>query len=275
VEKALAQAPKEFWTAPCSSSGKYHPPEDQVEGGTINAITINTLTLGTTLGYGDDIAEVWGGGTDASMLWETADADAHYLNLFLGASRNFIISEDGNTDWGHATSANPTLWIQSSDATTTTDALYFYHDQTDAWIKTAGGDLKFIVAGGDINFADESLDFVFSSHCLEHLDKWQYALKLWIAKLRLNGILFLYLPHKSMRLWNPGGPWVGSNHKWIPSYQVINQFLIGHGMEILEYNPERDMFVTCSQVSCRGNDFASLSRSPSPPKRRKVRWGPL
>lgn len=35
VEKALAQAPKEFWTAPCSSSGKYHPPEDQVEGGTI------------------------------------------------------------------------------------------------------------------------------------------------------------------------------------------------------------------------------------------------
>ncbi len=35
VEKALAKAPKEFWTAPCSSSGKYHPPEDQVEGGTI------------------------------------------------------------------------------------------------------------------------------------------------------------------------------------------------------------------------------------------------
>lgn len=35
VKKALAQAPKEFWTAPCSSSGKYHPPEDQVKGGII------------------------------------------------------------------------------------------------------------------------------------------------------------------------------------------------------------------------------------------------
>ncbi|MHC4657758.1 MAG: methyltransferase domain-containing protein [Planctomycetota bacterium] len=92
------------------------------------------------------------------------------------------------------------------------------------------------------NFADSSLDFVFSSHCLEHLDKWQDALKLWIGKLRVKGILFLYLPHKSMRLWKPGGPWVGSNHKWIPSYQVINQFLIGHGMEILEYNPEKDAF---------------------------------
>jgi hypothetical protein len=35
VEKALEMAPKEFWIAPCSSSGKYHPPEDQVKGGTI------------------------------------------------------------------------------------------------------------------------------------------------------------------------------------------------------------------------------------------------
>lgn len=35
VKEALAAAPKEFWTAPCSGSGKYHPPEDQVEGGII------------------------------------------------------------------------------------------------------------------------------------------------------------------------------------------------------------------------------------------------
>jgi len=35
VKKVLAKAPKEFWTAPCSGSGKYHPPENQVEGGII------------------------------------------------------------------------------------------------------------------------------------------------------------------------------------------------------------------------------------------------
>lgn len=35
VKTALAAAPPEFWTAPASSSGKYHPPEDQVEGGTV------------------------------------------------------------------------------------------------------------------------------------------------------------------------------------------------------------------------------------------------
>jgi len=91
------------------------------------------------------------------------------------------------------------------------------------------------------NFADGSLDFVFSSHCLEHLNKWQNALKLWIRKLRINGILFLYLPHKSMRLWNPGSPW-GNKHKWIPSYEIVNQFLIGHGMKIVDYNPEKDKY---------------------------------
>jgi len=35
TRKALQEADPKFWTAPCSSSGKYHPPEDQVEGGVI------------------------------------------------------------------------------------------------------------------------------------------------------------------------------------------------------------------------------------------------
>lgn len=30
------------------------------------------------------------------------------------------------------------------------------------------------------HFPDGSLDYVFSSHCLEHLDDWKDALRLWI-----------------------------------------------------------------------------------------------
>ena len=33
------------------------------------------------------------------------------------------------------------------------------------------------------NFLDENLDYVFSSHCLEHLEKWDMALRLWIRKI--------------------------------------------------------------------------------------------
>lgn len=91
-------------------------------------------------------------------------------------------------------------------------------------------------------FSDNSLDYLFSSHCLEHLDRWQDALSLWIAKLKKGGILFLYLPHKSMLLWRPGAPWVGNFHKWSPTYKVIKNFLEGKGMEILDYNNDKDEY---------------------------------
>lgn len=89
-------------------------------------------------------------------------------------------------------------------------------------------------------FDDGSLDYVFSSHCLEHLDDWQSALKLWVRKLKPNGILFLYLPHESMSLWHPGSPWVGPGHKWIPTIEILTEFLTYNGIEIIEYNNQRD-----------------------------------
>lgn len=91
-------------------------------------------------------------------------------------------------------------------------------------------------------FEDNSLDFIFSSHCLEHLEKWDEALSLWIKKIKKGGILFLYLPHKSMKLWNPGAPWVGNNHKWIPTYEKILPFITNKGIEIIEYNPDKDKY---------------------------------
>lgn len=41
------------------------------------------------------------------------------------------------------------------------------------------------------DFADASMDFVFSSHCLEHIEDWGAALKLWIHKLKPGGAHFL------------------------------------------------------------------------------------
>lgn len=91
-------------------------------------------------------------------------------------------------------------------------------------------------------FADGGLDFVFSSHCLEHLALWKDALRLWIRKLKPGGVLFLYLPHESCALWRPGAPWVGGAHKWSPTWQVLVPFLQSCGMEIVEYNDGRDRY---------------------------------
>lgn len=90
------------------------------------------------------------------------------------------------------------------------------------------------------SFEDSSLDYVFSSHCLEHLKRWEDALSLWIRKLKTGGVLFLYLPHESMKMWRPGGPWVRHHHLWIPTVEKINPFLKQNGMKILDYNPDKD-----------------------------------
>ena len=91
-------------------------------------------------------------------------------------------------------------------------------------------------------FQDNSLDYVFSSHCLEHLKQWDQALALWIRKIKSGGVLFLYLPHESMKLWNPGAPWVGYYHKWQPKQEILIPFLKRRGMVILEFNAFRDHY---------------------------------
>lgn len=55
-------------------------------------------------------------------------------------------------------------------------------------------------------FARESMDFVFSSHLLEHLDDPLATLKEWWRVLRVGGHLVLYLPHKDFypRMGQPG-----------------------------------------------------------------------
>lgn len=46
-------------------------------------------------------------------------------------------------------------------------------------------------------------DFVFSSHCLEHIVNPVYALEHWKSRIRPGGVLCLYLPHPEMRYWQP------------------------------------------------------------------------
>ena len=89
---------------------------------------------------------------------------------------------------------------------------------------------------------DESLDYVFSSHCLEHIAQWQDALALWIGKLKPGGTLFLYLPHESNLLWRPGSPWVGGLHKWSPTLDVLIPHLEANGMTMVAHDPGPDEY---------------------------------
>lgn len=64
-----------------------------------------------------------------------------------------------------------------------------------------GVDLK---NGGDAYALPEGeFDFIFSSHCLEHLVDPIRALRHWTTRLKPGAPMFLYLPHPDMDYWLP------------------------------------------------------------------------
>jgi predicted SAM-dependent methyltransferase len=73
-----------------------------------------------------------------------------------------------------------------------------------------------------INFPHKDLDYLFSSHCLEHLYDWVYALDYWYEKLKIGGVLFLYLPAYSQKYHRP---WSNKKHKNIFTPEIIKDYL--------------------------------------------------
>ncbi len=103
------------------------------------------------------------------------------------------------------------------------------------------------------DFDDNSLDYVFSSHCLEHILEWEKALELWCSKIKNSGILFLYLPHSDCEIWHPGSPFVNTGHKWIPDFEVIRDYLEKNNFKILCASEKPDVmysFYICAEKIC-------------------------
>jgi predicted SAM-dependent methyltransferase len=73
-----------------------------------------------------------------------------------------------------------------------------------------------------LNFPYNDLDYIFSSHCLEHLYDWVDVLDYWTSKLKPGGILFLYLPDYSQEYWKP---WNNRKHKNIFTPEIIADYM--------------------------------------------------
>lgn len=67
------------------------------------------------------------------------------------------------------------------------------------------------------------LDYIYSSHCLEHLDSWVDALDYWMDRLKKGGVLFLYLPHPSQEYWLP---WNNRKHKHVLNPEDLKKYFI-------------------------------------------------
>lgn len=53
------------------------------------------------------------------------------------------------------------------------------------------------------NIPEGEYDYIFSSHCLEHLPDYKKALEYWLDNMKSGGTLFLYLPHPDCLYWQP------------------------------------------------------------------------
>lgn len=72
----------------------------------------------------------------------------------------------------------------------------------------------------------KDLDYIFSSHCLEHIDDWVSVLDYWKSKLKDGGVLFLYLPDYSQVYWRP---WNNRKHLTIFTPQIVEDYLLDRG----------------------------------------------
>ncbi len=76
------------------------------------------------------------------------------------------------------------------------------------------------------NLPPANVDYIFSSHCLEHVPDWVATLDHWTSKLNPGGVLFLYLPDYSQTYWRP---WNNRKHIHVLSPQVISDYLQDRG----------------------------------------------
>lgn len=93
--------------------------------------------------------------------------------------------------------------------------------------------------------ADLSLDFIFSSHLLEHLTNPIEAIEYWNSKLKPSGILFMYLPHPACKMWQTENL---KYHIWNPDPIFLEKYFENHPnftIELISYLPDAYYSFVC------------------------------
>jgi predicted SAM-dependent methyltransferase len=98
-------------------------------------------------------------------------------------------------------------------------------------------DLQFNDGYSALNLPDIKINYIFSSHCLEHIPNWVEVMNYWYDKLENEGILFLYLPHYSQEYWKP---WNNRKHLHIFTPEIINDYMKDKGYKNI-FRSEKDL----------------------------------
>ena len=80
-------------------------------------------------------------------------------------------------------------------------------------------------------------EYIFSSHCLEHVDDWVDTMNYWYDRLVDGGTLFLYLPDYSQKYWRP---WNNRKHRHAFVPEMIVDFMKDNGYTNI-FSSQRDL----------------------------------
>lgn len=98
------------------------------------------------------------------------------------------------------------------------------------------------------NLPPIKVDYIFSSHCLEHLPDWVKALDYWKEHLHRGGTLFLYLPDFSQTYWRV---WHNRKHVHTFTPEIIKAYLVDRGWN--------NVFVSSVDLN---NSFMAMAERP-------------
>lgn len=123
-------------------------------------------------------------------------------------------------------------------------------------------------------FADSFFDYIFSSHFLEHVEEPAAVLAEWWRKLKVGGVLILYLPHKA-HYPNIGQPGANPDHKHDFVPDDIVRMMRGLGGWALLENEERgderfDYEYSFFQVWRKRADAHQIDVAGAAPRREKT-----
>ena len=89
-------------------------------------------------------------------------------------------------------------------------------------------------------FGSQSMDFVYSSHTLEHIDNYAAALKEWWRVIKQGGYLILYLPDED-EYPKVGEKHANPDHKWNCSYgSVVAAMDDIRGWDLIEFQKRNE-----------------------------------
>lgn len=118
-------------------------------------------------------------------------------------------------------------------------------------------------------FASQSMDFVFSSHLLEHIEDYKGALREWWRVVKQGGYLILYLPHKKFYP-NIGQEGANSDHKhdFLPQDIISAMEEQTQGWDLVECqdrneDTEYSMLLIFKKIQGRSKEYSHAFEKPS------------